>query len=135
MQVTWQDLHLDEDKKRDMVIELINIPFHQVIDLGRALTYTADLSPPRTVEISRDRLPNMLHLLNQIRNLVVARSSQTLRGLYYSNKERFSSQRLVNEYVKEIVSMLKLPIFDLGITVETKGKVQGGLTFFSQEKD
>ena len=61
MQVTWQDLHLDEDKKRDMVIELINIPFHQVIDLGRALTYTADLSPPRTVEISRDRLPNMLH--------------------------------------------------------------------------
>ena len=39
-----------------------------------------------------------------------------------------------HSFIRQIVSMLKVPRFELGITVETKGKVGGSLTFFSQEK-
>ena len=76
----------------------------------------------------------MMHLLHQIRELVESNSSQTVGGLFYTNKEYFSKQSKVEAYIKQAVSMLKVPRVHLGITVENKGWVRGGLTFYSCEK-
>ncbi|KAM5245798.1 meiotic recombination protein SPO11 isoform 3-T3 [Ctenodactylus gundi] len=75
----------------------------------------------------------ILKILSMIYKLVQSNTYATKRDIYYTNRQLFGNQTVVDSIIDDISSMLKVPRWSLHILSTSKGLIAGNLRYMEED--